>query len=311
MARHASPFYWRERVRRQASSPAAGIGIDGYQNNRRPLDVMTMVFAPSHYPDEAAAVYAVLRQRARKIAACLPLPDFYREHTDSLARSRHGLDHDPMLLELRAFVAERLDDDFGHGIRHALKVAADAGALSLIEGRRQGYSQQRLDRISLICQAAGLIHDIRRKERSHAIEGARFARKALMAFALRSGEIEAICYAVRSHEAFQRIKTPPTPAACFLSDCLYDADKFRWGPDNFTDTLWDMVAYYNPPVAEFVARYPGGMARLEQIKTTFRSPTGKKYGPQMIDLGLGIGRELMSFILTEFSHMLADVRPKG
>lgn len=270
-----------------------------------------MVFTPPQFPDEAAAVYAVLRQRARVIAARLPLPDFYQVHADSLAHARHTLDHDPLLLELQAFLAERLDDDFGHGIRHALKVATDAGALSLIEGRREGQSDKHLYRVSVISQAAGLIHDIRRKERNHAIEGARFARKALTAFRLHGDEIEAICYAVRSHEAFQRIKAPPTPAACFLSDCLYDADKFRWGPDNFTDTLWDMVTFYNPSVSEFVARYPGGMARLEQIKTTFRSSTGKQYGPQMIDLGLGIGRELMAIILTEFSHMLEEVQPNS
>jgi hypothetical protein len=270
-----------------------------------------MVYAPPHFPDETAAVYAVLRQKARDIAARLPLPDFYRVHADSLALARRYLYSDPLLCDLRAFVAERLEDDFGHGLQHALKVAADAGALSLIEGRREGHSERRVYRVSLICQAAGLIHDIRRKERHHALEGARYAEKALTGFALRSGEIEAICYAIRSHEAFQRIKAPPTPAALFLSDCLYDADKFRWGPDNFTDTLWDMVAFYNPSLADFVARYPGGMERLEQIKTTFRSPTGKEYGPQMIDFGIAIGRELMTFILTDFNHMLKGCRPKG
>lgn len=270
-----------------------------------------MVSPPPHFPEESAAVYAVLRQKARDIAARLPVADFYREHAESLARARRHLDRDPLLLDLRSFVTERLDDDFGHGIQHALKVAADAGALSLIEGRRAGHPQARLQRICLICQAAGLMHDIRRKARNHAVEGARYARKALVAFDFRSGEIEAICYAIRSHEAFQEIKTPPTAAACFLSDCLYDADKFRWGPDNFTDTLWDMVAFFNPSVADFVARYPGGMARLEQIKTTFRSATGKRYGPQMIDFGIDIGKELMAFIRTEFNHTVARAERSG
>ena len=215
-----------------------------------------------------------------------------------------GLDHDPLLLALRAFVQDRLEDDFGHGIGHALKVSADAGALSIVEGRRAGFSERRIQRIRLVCQSAGLLHDIHRKLANHAAEGARFARQALAAFAFTSREIEDICYAIGSHEAFQQIEPPPTETAGLLSDCLYDADKFRWGPDNFTDTLWDMVAYYNPPLADFVARYPGGMQRLEEIKGTFRSYTGKKYGPQMIDYGIAIGKELMSFILTDFTHML-------
>jgi hypothetical protein len=55
-----------------------------------------------------------------------------------------------------------------------------------------------------------------------------------------------------------------------------------------------------------VAHYPGGMQRLEEIKGTFRSHTGKAYGPQMIDYGIAIGQELMAFILTEFTHMLGQ-----
>ena len=263
-----------------------------------------MVYKPPPFQEETAAVYAILKQKARQIAARLPMPDFYRDHSDALARAHHQLDQDPLLGELRCFVTEHLDDDFGHGIGHALKVAADAGALSLIEGQRAGHSKDLILRTSLSCQAAGLIHDIHRKHKDHAIAGARVAQEALGAFAFRAGEIDDICYAIRNHEAFQRITAPPTATACFLSDCLYDADKFRWGPDNFTDTLWDMVAFFNPSVADFVARYPGGMQRLEQIKATFRSYTGKKYGPQMIDLGIVIGQELMTIILTDFTHLL-------
>ena len=125
-----------------------------------------MVYKPPHLPDEAAAVYAILKQKARELAARLPLPDFYRAHADDLACARHFLNHDPLLLELRGFVVERLEDDFGHGMKHALKVAADAGALSLIEGRRAGYAETRIQRISIVSQAAGLLrvrHDVGRE----------------------------------------------------------------------------------------------------------------------------------------------------
>lgn len=268
------------------------------------LKTKTMVYVRPHYPEESAAVYAILRQKARALAERLPLPDFYHVHSESLACAQRYLEGDSLLRDLRAFVAERLENDFGHGLPHALKVAADAGALCLIEGRRQGRSAQGLQRACIVCQAAGLMHDIRRKDRHHAEEGARYARTALVSFQFTTAEIEAICYAIRSHEAFQHIQAPPSEAARFLSGCLYDADKFRWGPDNFTDTLWDMVTFFNPSLADFVDRYPGGMSRLEQIKTTFRSATGKQYGPQMIDFGIEIGKELMTFILTEFNHLL-------
>ena len=265
---------------------------------------LPMVLTPPQFPEESLAVYAILKQKAREIAAHLPTPDFYHDHAGEMEIAFRQLDQDALLVDLRRFVTERLEDDFGHGIEHALKVATDAGALVLIEGGRAGHPQPHIRRASVVCQAAGLMHDIHRKRKDHAIEGARFAREALSRFAFDTREIDAICAAIRNHEAFQRIKATPTGLAGLLSDCLYDADKFRWGPDNFTDTLWDMVAYFNPALADFVARYPGGMERLEQIKTTFRSHTGKKYGPQMIDLGIGIGKQLMTVILTEFNHML-------
>jgi hypothetical protein len=65
-----------------------------------------------------------------------------------------------------------------------------------------------------------------------------------------------------------------------------------------------MISVYNPPLDKFMARYPEGMAGLENIKTTFRSATGKKYGPQFINLGLAIGRRLHDVILSEFSDYL-------
>jgi hypothetical protein len=46
------------------------------------------------------------------------------------------------------------------------------------------------------------------------------------------------------------------------------------------------------------------MEKLETIKTTFRTDTGKKYGPQFIDLGLAIGEELFGVIRSEFSGYL-------
>ena len=46
------------------------------------------------------------------------------------------------------------------------------------------------------------------------------------------------------------------------------------------------------------------MESLVKIKSTFRTATGKKYGPQFIDLGLAIGQELYETIQSEFSQYL-------
>ena len=249
-------------------------------------------------------IYKRLRERARQIVAGFPPPDFYRDHHQAAEYSRQFLKNDPILIKLRQFVSDNLADNLGHGLEHAIKVTEDAGAILYIEGQAAVYSQVKLERRMCIVQCAGLLHDIKRKKKDHAVEGAAFSQEVLQDFPLSARERDYVSSAIRNHEAFKEGIPIKSPDGVLIDGCLYDADKFRWGPDNFTDTLWDMVAFFNPSVADFVIRYPGGMQRLEEIKATFRSHTGKKYGPQMIDFGIIIGQELMTVILTEFSHML-------
>jgi len=249
-------------------------------------------------------IYACLRERARQIVAGFPPPDFYQDHAQAHKTSRQYLKNDPILVELRQFVDDNLENDFGHGLQHAIKVTEDAGALMHIEGQAAGYAKVKLKRRIIIAQCAGLLHDIKRKNKDHARLGADRARQVLKNYPLEQDEIEDVCRAIQNHEAFKEVIHIKTPEGILVSDCLYDADKFRWGPDNFTHTLWDMISFYNPPLEKFMARYPEGMAGLEKIKATFRTKTGKKYGPQFIDLGLAIGRKLHDAILSDFSEYL-------
>ena len=249
-------------------------------------------------------IYARLRERARKIVSGLPPPDFYREHRQATAISREYLATDPILKKMQHFVSSNLADNFGHGLDHAIKVTEDAGAILHIEGLAAGYEPEKLRRRMCVVQCAGLLHDIKRKKKDHAKRGAEYAAEILRDFALKPDEVEDICRAIQNHEAFKETIQIESAEGTLVSDCLYDADKFRWGPDNFSHTLWDMISVYNPPLSKFMARYPKGMAGLEKIKSTFRSQTGKQYGPQFIDLGLTIGRKLHDVILSEFSDYL-------
>jgi hypothetical protein len=249
-------------------------------------------------------IYARLRERARQIVADLPPPDFYRDHHQATTYSRQHLSNDPILIKLRQFVSDNLVDNLGHGLAHAIKVTEDAGAILYVEAKASGYGRAKLERRMSIVQCAGLLHDIKRKQKEHAKAGAEHAARILKKYPLIPEEIQDVCRAIQNHEAFKEVIDIESAEGILVSDCLYDADKFRWGPDNFTHTLWDMISVYNPPLDKFMARYPKGMAGLEKIKTTFRSQTGKKFGPQFIDLGLVIGRKLHDLILAEFSEYL-------
>jgi hypothetical protein len=246
------------------------------------------------------AVYLEIRKIARKIVARFPQPEFYRAHSSEINDSRRFFQSNASIVRLRKDMAGCLDDDFGHGMGHVEKVAIDAGTLVIIESRLAGQTENRVQRNLLLAQCAGLLHDICRKEKSHAEKGAETAGDVLKTYPLVPDEITHVCTAIRNHEAFAHPERPASRRARMISDGLYDADKFRWGPDNFNHTLWDMVGFLNPPLATFVDHYPKGMALLKKIRDTFRSRTGRRYGPQFIDMGLAIGEELFQVILTDF-----------
>ena len=250
------------------------------------------------------SIYARLREQARQIVTSFPSPDFYQDHSQAYEDSSLLFKTDPEIRKLCRFVSENLDDDFGHGLQHAIKVTIDAGALMNIEGQAAGYSKSMLARRTQIVQCAGLLHDAKRKKKDHSKHGADYARTVLADYSLSYDEIEDVGRAIQNHEAFKSNTPIDTAEGILVSDCLYDADKFRWGPDNFTDTLWDMVSFLNPPLSKFMARYPQGMESLEKIKATFRTETGKQYGPQFLDLGLAIGKKLHDVILSDFSEYL-------
>ncbi|MEJ2730811.1 MAG: hypothetical protein P8185_20305 [Deltaproteobacteria bacterium] len=222
-------------------------------------------------------IYHQIRQRARQIILRYPTPDFYHDHSLAYEASRQFFDGDRVIKKLHAYVAATLEDDFGHGLVHAVKVSHDAGTLMIIEAR---------------------------KRKDHAYHAAVHAKKLLKQYPFSAEEIKNICAAIQNHEAFKDPVKTDAPEGELISNCLYDADKFRWGPDNFHDTLWDMVSYFNPPLAKFMDGYTQGMEKLATIKTTFRTATGKKYGPQFINLGLAIGEELFGIIKSEFSGSL-------
>ncbi|MBW2605657.1 MAG: hypothetical protein JRE28_15345 [Deltaproteobacteria bacterium] len=251
-------------------------------------------------------IYARIRERARKIVSRFPTPDFYKDFPQANEFSQQFFETDPLIVELRIFIAEHLEDDFGHGFEHASKVAKDAGTLIYIEGNLAGYSDNVITRRLLIVQCAGLFHDTKRKQKNHALKSAFFSEEVLKSYSLLHDEIKDISHAIQNHEAFKTNFESNTPEDTLTSDCLYDADKFRWGPDNFYYTVWDMVSFYKTPFSKFMHLYPKGMDTLHKIKNTFRTNTGKKYGPQFIEIGIAIGEELFDVINNEFAHLLKE-----
>lgn len=246
------------------------------------------------------SIYKQLQQEAIRIAGKYPPPAFYVDFSGEVAQSGRFFAGDEVVCSLWRFVSENIENDYGHGLEHVKNVALDAGAIILIEANPFCSSPEELDHRVRMAQAAGLLHDIRRKDKNHAAAGARYSRQILRDYPFTQSDIDSICLAISNHEAFGQNRMCGTPASDLLSGSLYDADKFRWGPENFTRTLWAMVSYKEIPFERFLAHYPEGMGFLKKIRRTFRTPTGRRYGPQFIDLGIAIGEELHEFIMEKF-----------
>ncbi|MGM0645969.1 MAG: hypothetical protein ACQESV_06205 [Thermodesulfobacteriota bacterium] len=217
-------------------------------------------------------------------------PSFYSHHTAALTCARNIFFDHPLLRRCREDVLPFLNDGFGHGIEHSKKVAIEAAAIIISECESLGMQTCR--HLALCAELAGLIHDICRMEPDHAAQGAVMSGFILQDYPLSDEDKAMIAFAVRNHEAFKPTEQAPDTAFALLSGAVYDADKFRWGPDNFVTTLWEICDYQEWPLEKIVERFPRGIEMVASIKDTFRTPTGQTYGPEFIDVGLELGHHV-------------------
>jgi hypothetical protein len=235
--------------------------------------------------------YLQLQVFSKKIAEKLPQPLFYRTFGEEIRASENLLRDHGMVMACRTCLDESLLE-CAHGLCHCEAVARDAGALVLIECRSRGLDAVETAALAEAAVIAGLLHDIKRREEDHAVRGSIEAHRILSELGMDERRRGYIAYAIRNHEAFKTICDLGDESGCLVSDALYDADKFRWGPENFTTTLWTMVRDRGTTPERLHGVFPEKMRGIEQIKTTFRTDTGRRYGPEIIEQGLTIGKAI-------------------
>lgn len=238
----------------------------------------------------------VLRKIRQESAGIKPsvLPAFYAALASELAFARDMFFSHPLIMRCREDVLPFLNDEFGHGIDHSKKVAIEACALVLSEAPVLGLNQAR--RLGLLAQLAGLLHDTCRLEGHHAERGAELSLLILQDYPLSDHEKSMISKAIQCHEAFSEVAAFSEQDLQILADALYDADKFRWGPDNFCTTLWEICNYQEWTLAQIVDKFPAGLEVIKSIRDTFRTSAGKIYGPEFIELGLTMGKQIFQKI---------------
>lgn len=239
-----------------------------------------------------------LRDRALETAERIGMPSFYADHRKELAASRSSYERSHVIESCLSYLDEESLHP-AHGLYHCQKVAVEAGAVLMAEASGRGHSAK-VDDLMLCCHIAGLFHDIKRAVKDHSVAGSEEATRILNDFPIEGRYKRYIAAAIRNHEAFREVLGSEDDSARLISDALYDADKFRWGPDNFTTTLWLIVESSGISEAALFSDFMTKMDGIRKIGNTFRTGTGKKYGPEFIACGMEIGDSIyqeMSYIM--------------
>jgi len=230
------------------------------------------------------------RRYIHEIAHKFPEPEFYQVYRKEAARA-YKIDRSSSLVGTSSKMMEARGDPLGHGFDHARKVAIDAAAIVYAE---MGINHS-ADCLAADALLAGYLHDIKRDQKAHPQKAAEFFEHHFKD-QMDPEQIEMISFAIRNHEAFVEPVLTDNPHKKLLSNALYDADKFRWGPDNFLYTIWDMAASMNLTPRQIIDGYDHGIRGIQRIRNTFRTQTGQKFGPGFIDIGLMMGEELINYL---------------
>jgi hypothetical protein len=222
------------------------------------------------------------------------MPSFYTDHGREIGMSVSSFSESEMIRRCDGMLDESTMHP-AHGLDHLRKVAVEAAAIVRIEDEAHAPEQKEL---MLCAHLAGLLHDIKRAEKNHTVAGSIEAEKILERLGMEKRYRDYITAAIRNHEAFKEVLPSADQKAKLISDSLYDADKFRWGPDNFTRTLWLIIEASETPADALYCSFQEKMKWIQRIKDTFRTQTGQKYGPEFIDFGIKIGNEIYSEMKT-------------
>lgn len=241
-----------------------------------------------------------LQREAERIASRHPMPEFYARFKAPLAQAKRLLYSDPDIDRLRRSVEPKYHEELGHGLYHSVRVSIDCAGLLFIETASDRMESAAVERLMFIGVFSGLLHDICRHEEQHAECGARQAEEILRDYSLSSSEVSCITNAIRNHEAFTPNRSAESRWIQLVSDCLYDADKFRWGPDTFTHTLWHMADHQGLSPVDLIRKFPWGVTGAVRIAETFRTATGRQYGPEIIKTGVDIGKEIYRYLLQHY-----------
>lgn len=235
-----------------------------------------------------------IKRRAREISAARPQSAFCQECAEELHHASNLFFDHPLMHRLQGDALGFLNDACGFGVAHGKRVAMDAAAIVLAEP--SGLSPDERRRAALLAAMAGLLHDAMRHEEEHPERGADLCMRLLRGYALSPEERVWIAQAVALHEADLPLVENGPEAARLISGAVHDADRFRFGPDVFAATMWEYCDCDEWPLEEIAQAFARGAQRAAGCQGSFRTETGRRYGPAMLAEGQELARRFADMI---------------
>lgn len=230
-----------------------------------------------------------LKRRARDLAVSRAQSAFSLECAEELTHAGDIFFDHPLLLRLQNDALGYLNEACGLGVEHGKRVAMDAAALVLAEPCGIAVDDRR--RLAVLAEMAGLLHDALRHEEDHAERGADLCLRILRGYSISPEERLWIAAAVAGHEeGGPQPEHNPEPAR-LLAGAVHDADVFRFGPDIFVTTLWELCECDEWPLERIAGCFPQGVTRARTLADSFRTEGGRRYGPQLLAEGLSLAEE--------------------
>jgi hypothetical protein len=232
-----------------------------------------------------------LKRRAKDLAAGRPQNAFVMDCAEELGHASTLFFEHPLMQRLQNDALGFLNELYGLGVEHGKRVAIDAAALLLVEP--SGLEQEERRRLALLAEVAGLLHDTMRFEEDHAEKGADLCMRILRGYPFSPEERLWIAQAVALHETALPLAETGPQSALLLSGVLHDADCFRFGPDIFVTTLWELCDCDEWTFEEIAQAFPEGPKRAAALTNGFRTEQGRRYGPGLLIEGLSLSKEYM------------------
>jgi len=240
-----------------------------------------------------------LKRRARELAARRPQNAFALDCAEELGHASTLFFEHPLMQRLQSDALGFLNEPCGIGVEHGKRVAIDAAALALAEPT--GLDPEERRRLALLAEMAGLLHDAMRFEEDHAEKGADLCLRLLGGYPLSPEERLLVAQAVALHETALPLSGDGPEPARLLSGVVHDADSFRFGPDIFSATVWELCDCDEWTLEDIARAFPEGPKRAASLVKGFRTEQGRRYGPALIAEGLSLAPEYTRL----FEQMLA------